>query len=231
MQLEFKIGLDKTDSLNYPDFKPEEIDIFLNKAIEKFVNQRAYGTNAKGLGLEQNQKRVDDLVTLISNSEILPTLPLNPTELKPNGSRIVLPSDYLHAIEEEAEIIYIDCNNVTATSRVPVYPIMHDEYNKIIRDPFNKPDETNVIRLGLNGYFEAITGTGVTLATYYLRYIRKAATVRYGTAYVLPVTDVQCDLPDGVHKEIIAISILDALGNIEQNNRIQTESIQVATQE
>lgn|SRR3990167_2121499 len=225
--LGFKIGLDKTDSLNYPDFLPEEIDIFLNKNIEKFISQRLYGTNPKGEGVEETQKRFDDLLTLVNNSNI--TVFTTTVNNKPNGINITLPSDYWHSLEEEADITYLNCNSVSTTARVPVYPITHDQYNKTIRDPFNKPDETGIIRMGLGGVLEAITSTGITLNTYYLRYIKKPAEVRYGTVYTPATTDIQCDLPEHTHQEILQMAIVDALGNIEKQNRLPAEIQQLNT--
>lgn len=227
---EFKVRFDKTDSLNFPDFLPEEIDTFLNIEIERFINQRMYGTNPKGEGVEETQKRFDDILTLVTNANITP----NPATVnnKKNGNSITLPSDYWHSLQEEAKISYADCNGNIQTPTVPVYPVMHDEYNKIIRDPFNKPDETSVIRLGLSGTIEAITGNGIALTNYIIRYVRKPAQVRYGSTYAVPISpDVQCDLPESVHKEIIQGAVLMALKNVEQNSRVQTETVQLATQE
>ena len=108
-------------------------------------------------------------------------------------------------------------------------PITHDQYNKTIRDPFNKPDETGIIRMGLGGVLEAITSTGITLNTYYLRYIKKPAEVRYGTVYTPATTDIQCDLPEHTHQEILQMAIVDALGNIEKQNRLPAEIQQLNT--
>lgn len=222
----FKIGVDKSDSLNYPDFLPEEVDVFFNKNIEKFIAQRLYGTNPKREGIESTQKRFDDLLTLVSSSNInsFATSAL----MKPNSKTATLPTNYLHAIEEEAGITYLDCNGTTTSARVPVYPIMHDQYNKLIRDPFNKPDETGVLRMGLAGSMELIMGTGVTLTNYYLRYIRVPATVAYGSTYSTVAPDVNCDLPNSVHNEIIQMAVVDALGNIA-SNRVQVEANQLNT--
>ena len=227
MHQEFKVGIDKTDSLNYPDFLAEETDVFLNKAIEKFISQRMYGTNPKQEGVEATQKRFDDLLTLVSNANIS-TLTTS-SQLKPNAVLATLPSDYLHAIQEEAVVSYLDCNNVSTSARIPIYPISHDEYNKVIRDPFNKPDETGIYRMGLGGNIELISASGVTITTYFLRYVRIPAKVQYGSAYPVAIADVDCDLPLHTHKEIIEMAVVDALGNIEALKRIQTETQQLNT--
>ena len=44
LHLEFKFRCDKLDSLNYPNFLPEEIDLLLNNAQDRLIKQR-YGLN------------------------------------------------------------------------------------------------------------------------------------------------------------------------------------------
>ena len=218
MHREFKLGLDKVDSLSYPNFLPEEIDTLFNVAQEKFVKQRAYANNFRRSGLEETQKRLDDIRNLLTNYE---TSTLTQTSSnKPNGFFVSLPSDYKFAVEEEANIQFVDCNDNQVTERADVVPITHDRYNKIKRDPFNKPDDFEIHRLGFSRVsnvesFELITGDGNTITTYYLRYIKEPVEMRFGTAYETPTTDVDCELADHTHREIIAIAIKDALEDIE----------------
>ena len=227
MHQEFKILTDKIDSLNFPELIPEEIDVILNIAIERFVNQRAYGNNPRREGLEETQKRFDDLLTLITGTTIT-TFGTNPL-LKPNEYSVALPSDHWHTINEEASINYIDCNGITQTKRIPVIPITHDRYNKIIRDPFNKPNSDKIIRLGLGGNITLITGQ-VTLNAYYLRYIRKPIQVQYGSVYPNPISDINCDLPESTHKEIVNHARSIALGVIESPN-VNIADKEIITQE
>ncbi len=219
----FKVALDKIDSLNYPDILPEEIDSFLNTNILKFISQRMYGNNIRKEGIEETQKRFDDLLPLVTNANIIPNP--NTIDNKVNGQSVVLPADYWHLIEEEVGISYLDCNGITIKKTVPIYPVTHDKYNKVIRDPFNKPNTDKVIRMGLTGQIELIVGTGVTINQYVLRYIRKPAQVQFGSTYAIPAPDIQCDLSESVHEEIVAMSVQDALEKIE-SRRWQTEKIE-----
>lgn len=224
---EFKIALDKVDSLNYPDILPEEIDVFLNTNILKFISQRVYGNNPRREGVEETQKRFDDLITLVAN--YTQTSFITFIYNKPNGQTANLPSDYWHTIQEDALITYT-CNNISVQETVPIYPVTHDRYNKTVRDPFNKPDNTKVLRLGLNGTIELITGVGVILNGYNLRYIRKPAEVRYGSTYTIPTTDVQPDLPESTHKEWLAMAVADCLEKIE-SKRTQSSTQLLTTLE
>ena len=57
MHRAFRLGLDKTQSLEYPDFLPEEIDFWLNEAIRAFVKTRYSGMNLKRESFEETQSR------------------------------------------------------------------------------------------------------------------------------------------------------------------------------
>jgi len=57
--------LDKTDSLNYPSFLPEEKDFWLNMSQRQFVKTRYSGLNPRGKWVESEQKRIEDLREII----------------------------------------------------------------------------------------------------------------------------------------------------------------------
>lgn len=225
----FKIGMDKVDSLSSPNFLPEEIDVLLNNAQDQLVSQRAFGNNPKREGLEETQKRLDDLKNIITNYSTGTFT--NTVDNKTNGVFVDLPSNYRHAIQEEAVISYNDCTGTAATNEVEIVPISHDRYNRIIKDPFNKPDTEVVYRLGFGvnagtERFELISDSAVTVSTYKLRYIREPQEMRYGTVYQTPTTDIDCELSDYLHKEIIALAVKNALEDIE-SQRYQTSKIEL----
>ena len=57
MTYDFKIKLDKVDSLSKKNFLPNEIDWILNEAIALFVKQRYGQNNSKRAGFESVQKK------------------------------------------------------------------------------------------------------------------------------------------------------------------------------
>jgi hypothetical protein len=208
MHLAFRFGMDKLDSLNMPNFLQSEIDLLLNQAQERFIKQRYGINNNKRQSFEETQKRTDDLKELVYNASLTP----NPTnsDNKPNGVFVDLPStvgqEYWFAVNEECEIELVDCHDETITRRVPVRAIQHDDYNKIITDPFEKPYSLEVLRLMLNGQVELISD-GSTINTYYLRYIKKPVKITYNT--------VDCELSEHTHQEIVDMAIALALEGIE----------------
>jgi len=221
MHLQFKIGVDKTDSLNSANFTPAEIDIYLSDAQEQFVEQRAYGNNFKKDSVEETQQRVKNLQSITYNSTI--TTFTNNSNNKPNGVFIDLPADYRHALEEEVDVTYKDCNGATQTARLPVVSLTHDKYNKTIANPFSKPNINKVYRLPFGRFgglehFELISGTGFTITAYYLRYLKNPLKINLANR-PLPVPSVgtgqQGSLIDEAYREIIRMAVRNALGDIE----------------
>lgn len=218
MHYHFKIGLDKVDSLSVPNFITEEIDIILNNAQEQFISQRAFKNNFRREGLEETQKRLDDLKNITSNYS---TNTFNViADNKPNGAFIDLPSDYRHAIQEEVRVAYEDCNENVIQEIAEVIPTSHDRYNRMIKDPFNKPSKEIVYRMGFEATgtaerFELVHDPLVTLDNYYLRYLRQPQRIQYGTEYQAPTVDLDCELSIHTHREIIALAVKNTLEDIE----------------
>lgn len=206
--LAFKLGLDKSDSLNYPDFRPEEIDFFLNQAQERLVKQRYGLNNPKKQGFEETQKRTEDLKGIVKPVTIVPTAN-NPSENKPNGVFVTLPSDLWLIINEEVSLTYLNPKGVSTTSRIKVKPTKHDDYDNLILDPFNKPYEGEVVRLMIDGKVELITGASTqTINNYYLRYIKKPDPISLSN-------NTTTDLSEHLHDEIVMEACRVVIEDIE----------------
>lgn len=228
MHTYFKLLYNKMDSLNYPNYEPEEIDVILNQEMFKIIEQRAYGNNPKREGVEETQKRVDDLREITQTYVVGVNSFVSGGNQKPNGYWVPLPSDYRHAIHEECLVGYT-CNGATLSKRIPVKPISHDEYNKTIRDPFKEPYTDELIRLPVQAvsgvsYFEIIGDGVITISQYQLRYLRTPTSMQYGTTYSTPTTDVECELAEHIHREIVESAVRSALENIE-SPRFQTQPV------
>ena len=109
---------------------------------------------------------------------------------------------------------------VKMTKRVNVLPIRNDQYNALILDPFNRPNEDRVFKLeyGItNGsqHIELISSKDIQINNYYLRYYKTPAIVNYGT-------NTSCDLPDIIHEEIVDFAVSWTLESIE-SPRFQTQ--------
>lgn len=212
-QTNFKFRLDKFDSLNYPNFEPNEIDLILNQAQDTFVKQRYGATNTKKQSFEETQKRTEDLKNIVVRSTIVPAA--NASDNINIFSRFAtLPVDHWFIVQELAGISYLDCHGNTINDRVFIKAIQHNDYSKLINNPFEKPDNSTVLRLMENDRSELIISPTVTLNNYYLTYIKKPVRIDLNT-------NTTCELSEHTHSEIVDLAVQIALEGIEAK-RTQT---------
>lgn len=209
MHLAFDLEVDKTQDYEYPSFLAEQKDYWLNKAQDVFVKSRAFGNNLKKEGFEETQKRIDDLRTIVKKTSVTPA--------KTGNEYInVLPNDYLYLVRHQCTVVSQSCG----TKVVGGNQVRHDALNMLVEDPFWKPDkdeplyyfEGDLIQLGASDF--NITNTALT-------YIRKYNKLQHGTAYIQPTTDIDCELPEHTHQEIVSLAANMVLENIE-SQRYQT---------
>ena len=109
----FRFGLDKMDGLNAPNFLPEEIDLLLNQAQERFIKQRYDNTNIKRTGFEQDEKRTEDLKEILESKILSPAALTYPSgRSASNSAFFTLPADNWFIIWEKA---YINCTTCNTT--------------------------------------------------------------------------------------------------------------------
>jgi hypothetical protein len=175
-----KVAIDKTSSLSTPPFEPEELDLWLNKGILKFVKTRYSGVNLKKESFEETQKRTDDLHLLVKTVSITiadsgVTYEDGRTEYVVDTTSDSWPSDYMFAIQEEVATATV--NEIASVNRWGVIQCDHDQYRKKIEDPFSEHilhyGSAKPIRLFDSNNVHLITDGNYTLAAYYLTYLRK----------------------------------------------------------
>ncbi len=223
---EFRQAGDRLDSSSIPDMLVEQVDYFLNEAINRFVKTRYSGNNEFKMGFEEIQKRTEDLKTLVfTEFPAITTVTTETNVFKANLSSLFIdealttPStkEYWFYIRGRARVVKSGCTS----TYVSIMLYQHDDLDDVMLDPFKRPIIDEVV-----GYFESgnlyiITSSGTTIDKVKLSYIKKPITVKYGTQYPTPSADVSFDLPEHTHKEIIQLAIIIALENIEAK-RLET---------
>jgi hypothetical protein len=213
MQTAFELEVGIIDST----VKPLSSDIlyWLNRGIEKFVKTRYYE-------FEKNQKRIDDLRTLVTEIAITTTTGTS----KPNSHIATLPGNYLFTLGEEANITYTDINNTVITKRVGVTETTVDRYRDDIDNPFSEHilhyEWARPLRLFSGNTIEIISNGEYSVPTFYLRYLKKPS--------IVDLPSSNCDLPEHTHSEIIKLTVGMFLENTK-NNRYQSYSNEINTME
>lgn len=208
----FKFRLDKTDSLNYPNFQNIEIDLLLNQAQERIIKQRYGNTNKERESFEETQKRTEDLKALVRNAIIVPAA--NAADnIDTNAQFVTLPSDHWFIVQERCRITYPDCKDASKTDTVPVYPVQHNDINYVINNSFLKASKQRILRLMENSRVELIHDSDSVIDEYRLRYIKKPVKI----SSIVPLVD--CELSEHIHDELVDQAVLLALEDIESRRQ------------
>lgn len=198
MQERLDVLLDKSD-LSW--FVSQEKDIFLNFAVNEFVKKR-YSE------FETNEKRREDIRTLITSLT------------DGTGTSVVtLPSDFMFALSLKGVFPVTECGTVENKENF-IRPIQHDDINKILEDPFNKPLNSNPVYISTSSTFAIQSETAPI--SWELVYIK--------TPVVVDATNFPnntLDLPPYTHEEIVNLAVRKMLYDIgSPQYQVQLNEIQ-----
>jgi hypothetical protein len=104
MHLAVQQGVDKINSLQADVLLSQEIDIELNRSLVKFINTRYGKNNTYRKGFEENQKRIDDLRSLVTEFEAITTFK---GQLTDNiwVDTFSFPSNYMYLVSQQSKVI------------------------------------------------------------------------------------------------------------------------------
>jgi len=240
MAYSFDVRYDAISTLSLPGYIDSEKSLFLNLAQERLVKSyyNPEGNKYKK-GFEGTEKRRKDLSRLVRTS-VLPDgtpkcvlVPGSSGGLSSTSRYFTLPDDFWLSIVEWG----FSKEDTTARPPKPleprydVIPITHDEYNIQKSNPFNKPKCGKAWRLDITTdagvrYHEIIAD--VPLVQYHVRYIKKMNNIVVNTED--PTTQVDSELDDTLHREIVDIAVELALETVAdrrfQSMKIQNQNIE-----
>lgn len=207
-----RLELDKTQAFEFPEFQPEQIDYWLNKSYNIYVEETAYPTTEGKIPYEVTQKRIDELREIvIPDYSIIPTL-------NSKGEYVSkLPNDYKHLTRHT-------CITEFEGKELIVSGIItnQDKFNLQYKDPFWTPipEEPLYYIVGDNIVYN--TKGKFKIKETFITYIKQTPNMRLGTHYSNPTTDVDCAISsEFVQHMIINNAVNMILENIE-SPRYQT---------
>lgn len=232
---QFKLNMDRIDSLSTEDFNLAEIDWLLNEAALVFLKRRTSVSNKKQKGFEADQKRIDDLSTLVIKYPlqpgIIPTLVSGVYEMKLAD----LSFKYFQLVAISADVTV----SANCIKKLQLKFIQHDDYIQALKDPFNSPSQEFL------PYNFGRSSDGVSTSVYiypgqlsvntvYPEYIKYPQKVSFGNytyidGVIYPPTTF--DFPEHTHNEIIDIACEIAAMNIESPEYIQLKTQKVFSHE
>ena len=232
---DFKIKMDRVDTISKPDFSVEEIDWLLNEAQQVFIKKRFNSsTDSLKLGFENTQKRIDDLSTLMVTQPLQP--PIVPAFIEGVYELDLanLQYPYLFMVKLSAEITLNNCTKI-----VPLKPIQSDDLTDALRDPFNKPSLDSIpfnygLSTSTNNTSIYMYPGSATINKVYPSYIYTPPRVNLGTyTYIDGVNypPTTFSTPLHTHSEIVDIACLLTSIAIENPEYLRVKQAKLAYSE
>jgi hypothetical protein len=190
----FKVQLDTLDTQSALRLQPEVVDIFFNKAINKIM-----------IDLYDSYEESQELSDAMSSQIIIqsipstnPVLTITPAGL-PNQWKVSIPSNYYHHLQSYATL---KVGNVTGIVRT-VKQLLDTE-NKVLSNPFERADDTEVPIFFKDGGIYVYTPDGYTLDSFNLTYLKNPIQVSYKQ-------NISSDIDEYLHERIINLAVIYAL--------------------
>ena len=145
-------------------FDEYEKSIFLTKAQEQIVLELYQE-------LEQSEEVRKYLSNLIKTDNYVPVGEQDETLINSNfkSYKVEISNDILFMIYEQCTLS--DKNNCINNKIVSVVPTIHDDLDKVLKNPFKSPNSRKVIRLDFNNKIELISK--FSISNYKVRYLKK----------------------------------------------------------
>lgn len=213
-------GLQKVGSNTYDYFMDDEIDFWLNRAQDRYVKHRLHpSSDAKQLGFQKTQKRLDDLRLLVTIDFVDSVTPDTTVKFVDFD----LPYDYQFLINARVDMHLAYCEpGVTSDSPLITADVTIVEQDKIYSDlqnPFakSKPETPKGIIYDDNiRVFQ--DGEKFILKNISIDYIRTPVRINLSSA-------VNCELAEHTHAEIVDLAVKNMIEAIE-SARYQTNTIE-----
>lgn len=202
-----------------------EKSVFLTSAQEDIVKE-LYSGKYTGDSFESSEKLRRELDFLVTTKEYTQSDISSSTDNLPDTkfqhTTYTLQNDCLYIVYEQVQWSTED--QCLSSLIADVYPVTHDEYWRVRRNPFRGPDSKRVLRID-KGKRQVELVSAYTIGKYVIRY------VRYPNPIILvDLTDSEqeingikaptgCELTESLHREILDRAVKMALTSKMINNR------------
>lgn len=203
---------------------------FINEAIDKFWKTRYSGLNYKQRGFEQDQKRTDDLRTLVTKHTYKDT---DISKINQVEYTVTLPDDYVILLGDTAGISPADgvINNCWEKDVLGNYKIKYSDTIEGTIETVDRIKENSLseyrlkytkakpIRLIQDNTITLYTDGNYKVAEYTIEYLKKPSKVDLKTN----PTDEYTDLPVHTHMEIVKLAVQLILATLPNYNVYSNE--------
>lgn len=236
MIIDFKTKADKLDSKDFTDIPLPIIIRLLNEAQLSTVLERYGENNIYHAGFESNQKRIDELSTLVVPEEVLIMSILPGKTSYPNSDNIYS-GDLTNTKEKYLFLLrcnFIACTSICTGINMNGIQTTTDDLDRILNSPFECPSlewrETpyRITNKSLRAYSDNSYTVSHAVIDY-LRYPKDMDITGYTHRDGSISTTTECELPEFLRKTIVNKAVLSIKESLKDN--IQYESLRLQQDE
>jgi hypothetical protein len=221
------VTYDALYSQSAPGFVDPEASVLLTKAQWYYILQRLNPKNNKNMeAFEETEIRTQGLSALVKDGlnnlpgDVPTTSGVSQIGVLPGEVLWALPSDFWLSLYEAVYTNVPVCGTTTTFSRIPVYPISHDEYNLNYYNPYRNPwtDGTEGLMWRLENRKQNVNGTerkihgliGINspnfqITNYFIRYLKNPSDIVVNLN--TPGSQIDCELDEFTHQAIVDIAV------------------------
>lgn len=197
----FKVQLDTLDNQGAIRLQPEVVDVFFNKAINKVM-----------VDLYNEYEETQEISDALSSQTLITSI--TPTIITGTNTYIVtLPLDYYHHLQSNATLTIGTLSSIVRTVKQ-----LLDSESKVISNPFERADDTEVPIFFKAGAIYVYAPKDFSLTNFSLTYLKNPKQVSYkayvaaNTPPITPPSDIgNSDIDEYLHERIINLAVIYAL--------------------
>ena len=189
-----------------------EKSIFLTKAQEEILIELYTGRGSIQTSFEESEELRRYLSSIVKEKILTST----------SGDSIYGTSTIYTVDNEILFIIYEKA--LTGNKRVKVYPVKHDDLDKIINNPFRGPSNSRILRLNYDNKIELISKSG-QVTEYRVRYIKRPNPIILAGVSSTDLTldsiskEQTSELDPLLHRKIVERAVLLALQSLNVTSK------------
>ena len=201
---------DKQEPSDTIEFDEYEKSLYLTKAQEELVIALYNGKNPYGDSFELTEEMRRYLDSLVWTAEQTPLVTSTIKRIRSDAYFFELPSDCWFVIYEAVELSG-DIDGCKAGAVLDVYPVRHDEYHRIKKNPFRGANGRRALRLDSGDDIVEII-CNYPVSKYYLRYLKNLTPIVLedlpnGLTVGGEGIETPCLLHEALHQKILELAV------------------------
>jgi hypothetical protein len=196
-----------------PGLNEYEKSVFLTKAQEEILIELYTGRGSLQTSFEESEELRRYLSPLVKEKTL--TSYTSGSSVYDTSTVYNVDDDILFIIYEKAKV---------GNKRVKVYPVKHDELDKIINNPFRGPSNSRVLRLNYDNKIELVSKSR-DITEYIIRYIKRPRPIILdgvsNTELTLDKvnTSSEPEIDALLHRKIVERAVLIALQSLNMTSK------------